>query len=336
MIAPTLESQRYSRVRDLPHFRLMEQRDRWEQVFDLWLKSRGSDNTRQAYRIAWKQLKVYCGKEPGDLERIDVARWAEALREQQLSPETINQRLAAISSFYTYAKKTIGGDGMVIRNPVKAVARPKREAFRKARYLVVEEVRALLRAIPQYTMQGKRDYALFLMYLATGRRNGEIRKLKWSDFETQNGRVWYRWRGKGKQRKDECPGIVWDAIKRFVDARGIGEDGYVFTPLSDNATRLANVSKRSWSKDRPLSACMVGKLLKKYCRLAGLDAERVTVHTLRHTAAMLRKQAGDDLEGISAFLGHSSLAVTQVYLHKLEGQEDHTWAKVGSLLGLGS
>ena len=103
VIAPALERQQKPRVGDLPHFQLMETRDRWEQVFALWLKSRRSDNTRQAYKIAREQLKAYCEKDPGEIERIDVASWAEALREQKLSPETINQRLAAISSFYTYA-----------------------------------------------------------------------------------------------------------------------------------------------------------------------------------------------------------------------------------------
>jgi integrase len=49
---------------------------------------------------------------------------------------------------------------------------------------------------------------------------------------------------------------------------------------------------------------------------------------------MLRKQAGDDIEQISAFLGHSSLSITAVYLHRLEGRADVSWAKVAALLGL--
>ena len=79
---------------------------------------------------------------------------------------------------------------------------------------------------------------------------------------------------------------------------------------------------------------MVGRLLKKYARRAGLEPAGIKVHTLRHTAAMLRKEAGDDLQSISNFLAHSSLATTQIYLHSIEGRQDVTWQKVEVLLGL--
>lgn len=85
---------------------------------------------------------------------------------------------------------------------------------------------------------------------------------------------------------------------------------------------------------KPLSAQRLRRLVKKYARLAGLDEEKVKVHTLRHTAAMLRKDAGDPLDVISAFLAHSNLAVTQIYLHQVEGQRDYSWSRVEELLGL--
>ena len=59
--------------------------------------------------------------------------------------------------------------------------------------------------------------------------------------------------------------------------------------------------------------------LKRYARLAGLRIDSLHVHTLRHTASMLRRAAGDDVQEISDFLGHSSLAITQIYLQAVEG-----------------
>ncbi len=133
------------------------------------------------------------------------------------------------------------------------------------------------------------------------------------------------------------PPAVWGAIRDYLQSSGllksIRTQDYLFTPLTDRATRLPNIRSEDWSRERPLSMREVSRLLKKYARWASLDPRKLCVHSLRHTAAMLRKQAGDDLEAISTFLGHSSLAVTQIYLHRLEGQSDTSWARVAALLG---
>ena len=58
------------------------------------------------------------------------------------------------------------------------------------------------------------------------------------------------------------------------------------------------------------------------------------VHILRHTAAKLRRDAGESIEDVSRFLDHSSLAVTTTYLRRLEGQEDKGWGRVAEAIGL--
>jgi site-specific recombinase XerD len=317
----------------------------WTQAYDLWLESRRSPNTRRAYRMAWESFLDSTSKLPWEIGKSDVARWVEGMRTSGLSAATIRQRMAAVSSFYSYTMRvfTVAGAGgreqpLHNFNPVQAVPRPEVTAYAGSRYLSIEETRAFLRAIPRYTVQGKRDYALFLTYLATGRRNSEIRNLKWGDFDRKGSVQYFSWKGKRKQRRDEFPAIVWHAVSGFLKAasrlEGITPDDYIFTPLTDRATRLPNVDSRTWDRNRPLSMREVGRLLNKYARRAGMDPQKVCVHTLRHTAAMLRKQAGDDIESISNFLGHSSLAVTQIYLHQIEGRRDSSWVKVQALLGL--
>jgi integrase len=55
----------------------------------------------------------------------------------------------------------------------------------------------------------------------------------------------------------------------------------------------------------------------------------------RHTAAKLRRDAGESIEEVSRFLDHSSLAVTTTYLRRLEGQEDLGWGRVAEAIGWG-
>jgi integrase len=57
------------------------------------------------------------------------------------------------------------------------------------------------------------------------------------------------------------------------------------------------------------------------------------VHVFRHSAAKLRRDLGESVEDVSRFLDHSSLAVTTVYLRRLEGQRDTGWARVAAAIG---
>jgi site-specific recombinase XerD len=71
--------------------------------------------------------------------------------------------------------------------------------------------------------------------------------------------------------------------------------------------------------------------LQHYLKDAGLP--RGGVHLFRHSAAKLRRDAGETIEEVSRFLDHSSLAVT-TYLRKLEGQEDRSWRQVAEAIGV--
>jgi len=67
-------------------------------------------------------------------------------------------------------------------------------------------------------------------------------------------------------------------------------------------------------------------------RTAGLAP--TGLHILRHSAAKLRRDAGASIEAVSSFLDHSSLAVTSVYLRRLEGEADRTWPDVAVAIGV--
>ena len=71
---------------------------------------------------------------------------------------------------------------------------------------------------------------------------------------------------------------------------------------------------------------------RRYLVAAGLAP--TGLHVLRHSAAKLRRDAGDSVEAVSAFLDHSSLAVTTVYLRRLEGEADRTWPDVAIAIGV--
>jgi integrase len=72
--------------------------------------------------------------------------------------------------------------------------------------------------------------------------------------------------------------------------------------------------------------------LRRYLAAAGLPPSGV--HVLRHAAAKLRRDAGQSIEEVSRFLDHSSLAVTSLYLRRIEVVEDNGWADVAQAIGI--
>ena len=293
----------------------------WQRALELWLGSRRCENTRRAYAAALQDLLASSGRAVYAVGRLDVAAWVEQMRGRGLAESTVQLRVSGVSSFYRYAADE-GGVGAVDNPAGGRSLRRRVEPYGKAGWLSAEEARALLAAIDRSTARGLRDFALLAGYLLLGRRNSEWRGVRWGDLENRGAQGWqYRWSGKGKQdQRADLPAPVIAAVcaALYAAGRALGPEDFVFEGQAG----------------RPIDASTARAIVKRSARLAGLDPRRVRVHTLRHTAAMLRKQAGCGLEEIMAQLGHSTLAITQIYLHSLEGRKDSSWGTVAQMLGL--
>ena len=320
----------------------------WDEARAAWLGSK-SPNTRDIYTLALDQFFEFADKRPWAVAGRDVIAWQTALRDRGLAETTVNLKLSALSSYYRYCshKYTLldpATGAEVPLAPGNPAARPQRtkiKPYGKTSHLDAAEVKALLRAVDRSTLVGLRDYALLLAYLYTGRRRDEIRRLRWRDISVVKNRCFYTWSGKGGTgREDELPWPVYHAIADWLKAAGRwepGPDDYIFTPTTDVARRLPCVRKSRSPEDlcsRPLSPSMVNRVVKKAARRAGLRAGLVHTHTLRHTAAMLRRGLTDDLQEIQQFLDHDRLSTTQIYIQHTRKRRDNLWMKVQALIGI--
>jgi len=161
-----------------------------------------------------------------------------------------------------------------------------------------------------------------LALVLTGRRRAEVLALRRRDLHTEGGTVFYQYRGKGgKTGRRELPAPVYAAITQALLAWDL--------ELETLAPEAPLWPSRG---GKGLTAGTFYARLQVYLAAAGLP--RSGVHVFRHTAAKLRREAGQSVEEISQFLDHSNLAVTSVYLRRLEGQQDQGWAQVASAIGL--
>jgi integrase len=304
----------------------------------------GSQCTLDHYRQA---LTVYFSdpaKLPDRYTREDVERFlhlpGQALGRVGDAPKigTINNRLSILSSWYKFVGSysvqnaaTGEPEPLMTRMPPTAGLRQMQREKPPYKALSADELRRLFAAIPRDATRGIRDFAIFTVYFFTARRRSEIVSLTWGDLEQAKlieaggGRRsgWlYHYRSKGHKRQDataEMPQIAMDAILAYLDASGKRKTIQASDPIF--TTVPGYIGQHGYDPKRPLSSQAVYSAVKRYAKAAGLDA-RVSVHSLRHTSARIRYENGSDIREIQRILGHTSLAVTDVYLRELTTTSD--------------
>jgi site-specific recombinase XerD len=293
----------------------------WEEAVYAFLvekRSRsGSTRTVESYaRMLWPFFRVTT---PDQVRSADVLAYAHGIGASGRTPSsaTIGARIACLSSFYRFTIRM----GLLTANPCDALERP-RTIQALARGYTSDEVRRLLAVIPD-TVRGRRDRAIVLVLVLTGRRRAEVLNLRAADLSLEGETTFYSYRGKGGKRgRRELPRPAVEAIRAtLADA---GKDLATMAP--DESLWQAGVSVSGIT-----SGSFYGRF-RRYLRMAGLAP--TGLHVLRHTAAKLRRDAGASIEAVSSFLDHSSLAVTSVYLRRLEGTADGMWADVAVAIGV--
>ena len=326
ILAPVVEQDTVSILDGLVFGEDTQQWMDWIEAFHTWLESKrrrsGAGNTVSTYRTAWKQFYRWAQVKPWEVTLRLAQQWTAVLANVEgLAESSVNLKLAAMSSFYDFVQRQYDLWPADRRNPFKAVERNRVSAYGRAKYPSVEEARSMLSTINTDSLTGKRDLALLFLFLTTCRRSSEILNLRWG--EVQEGAdgdyvFSYRYKG-GEQKRAVIERRAWQLVEVYLGAAGRlpMEDGdYIFTALDpDRASRLGH----SPEVNAPITNSMANKLLKKYARRAGVDTKKAHIHGLRHVGARLRVKlmregkGSVDFEEVMHLLGHSSLAVTQIY-----------------------
>jgi integrase/recombinase XerC len=294
----------------------------WERTLLAFLGEKerrsGSRPTVESYaRLLWPFFER--AGSPETVAPAHVLAWAYGIGASGREPSsaTVGARIAALSSFYRFCARM----GVLASNPCDAVERP-RTVQSVARGLNAEEVRRLLAVVPD-TVAGRRDRALVLFFVLSGRRRSEVIGLIAGDISLEGETAFYSYRGKGGKRgRREFPRPAYEALCATLADAGLE------LASMDPATSLWQAGAGT----RGVTGSTFYSRFRRYLRLAGLQP--TGLHVLRHTAAKLRRDAGASIEAVSSFLDHSSLAVTSVYLRRLEGEADRTWPDVAIAIGV--
>jgi integrase len=209
--------------------------------------------------------------------------------EEGKSPVTVNIELRAIKA----AMNTAIRWKYLNANPLADIT-PARAEETSPTYFTKQDFRGLLNAI---TEEWLRELVVFAAL--TGMRRGELVNLRWEDVDLRHRLIFIQ----------SNPTFRTKQGKRRV----VPMSDVVFNLLSAKAERV-RCEYIFHLKGFKISDDHASKKLKSYVRVVGLDG-KLHFHSLRHTFASWLVQDGVSLYEVQKLLGHSNIAVTQVYSH---------------------
>ena len=232
--------------------------------------------------------------------REAAAAWKEYLLATGHAAVTVNSMLAALNGLFRF----LGWDLQV------RLLKIQRRIFREqSRELTREEYALLVRTAREH---GRERLALLMETIcSTGIRVGEVAQITVE--AARQGRAEIAL--KGKIRVILLPGKLCRRLLQYARRQKITSGEIFITRGRKGLSR-----KQIWAE------------MKRLCALAGVQAEKVFPHNLRHLFARTFYQVSRDVVRLADVLGHSSIETTRIYLLATGVEHLRQMEKLGLLL----
>jgi len=280
---------------------------------------RREDLLRDKRRVV-EAFFTFIKKHPGEVNPQDVKEWQTEMERRGRRPNTIYVRSSFLSSFYEWLLRDPELGRYIRKNPVEQARprAPKAYQTESVKSLTDEELGKLLTVVAARAaagdVVGKRDYALLLLFVATGMRRAEILGLRGRDLRLDEGLViTSRLKGGNYAGREVADPQVREALLDYLSsARRL----HVLRTDAPVWTR----HDRGGQPGEALSSHCYVKNLKLYAQTAGID--RFHLHQTRHTFARIVAEDSGSITETQDALGHQSASTTRVYIQRISVKRD--------------
>lgn len=259
-----------------------------------------SEHTAKGYLVDVGHLLDYARShsvELTDIKQEDILSFLCEIHDMGISARSQARMIAGIRSFFRFMKM----EGEIESDPSELVESPK-IGRTLPDVLSVEEIDAMILAIPPDKPESLRNHAIIETLYGSGLRVSELVDLRLSRVSFDDGYMIVE--GKGdKQRLVPLSPVASDLIKEYLTVRNAG-------PIKKEGSDILFLNRRG----APLTRVMVFYIIRDLAASAGIK-KKVSPHTLRHSFATHLLEGGANLRAIQEMLGHESIATTEIYLH---------------------
>lgn len=241
---------------------------------------------------------------PEDIKANDVRTWMASLSRNKISPRSIRRKIQSLRAFFKYLQKK----GLIENNPAEDVILPKIPK-RLPDIVRHEEMEQLLDRLKTDSTDCEnedketklRNRLIVEIFYTLGIRCSELIAINDDDISFSSSEI--KVKGKrSKQRIVPLPMQLAELIKEWISLRDLTHD-YIVSPVP------LFVNKQGKRISRRQVYTIVNRAMQT------VNAKKKSPHALRHSFATAMLNEGAELNSVKEFLGHSSLATTQIYTH---------------------
>ena len=267
----------------------------------VWLQDGLAASSLASYRSDLAAWAVWLERRDRTLlgaQRADIDAYLADQFRAKAKATSVSRRLSALRRFYALQLL----QGTLVADPTLRVRSPKLPR-RLPKNLSEADVEALLAVPDTATTLGLRDRAMLETLYATGLRVSELVGLTLAQVSLDMGVV----RVVGKGSKERLVPLGEEAIrwlKRYLASTRADLVG------SGKSSALFVTARRG-----PLTRQAFWALVKRLGARAGIPAERLSPHVLRHAFATHLLTHGADLRVVQLVLGHADITTTTIYTH---------------------
>lgn len=256
------------------------------------------EETIRTYRKGIKQFFLYLEeqgiRQPG---RTDIINYIQSLKDKGLKPTSIKSYIASIKALYKFIKIQYKQEDITT-----GIKTPLLNSGFKKECLTVAQTKDLINNTSEL-----RDKIIILLGATCGLRTVEISRLNREDLEIRAGKPILWILGKARDEKEYI--VIPDKLHRLINE-------YLGTRTDNKQPLLLATSNRS--QNGRLATGSISRIIKTHLRQIGINSEKVTAHSLRHTAITLSLISGNGIRETQQLARHKNINTTLIYAHDLE------------------
>lgn len=294
-----------------------------EEVMDVYLAELdASQKTRDTYRRALRQYGRWLNEQGlglQDTTRATTLAYKRYLQDTK-SAATTNSYLCAVRSLHSWLNGKVGYPNVAQGiHGVKAGTNSSKDALTKC------EALDLLQS-DDTSISGLRDHAMICLMLLQGLRTIELVRASVGDLRTMGGEAVLWIQGKGHDAADTFVPLSPESersIRAYLSARGKTSDEMPLFASTSNRNSGGRMTTRS-----------VSRMAKERMKAIGVESQRKTAHSLRHTAVTFALLGGATVQEAQVMARHSDIGTTLRYAHNLDRMDAKAEKAVASFLGV--